>query len=49
MANVETHDAGSFCWIELGTTDQNAAKKFYGELFCWKADDSPMGPDTSLV
>jgi predicted enzyme related to lactoylglutathione lyase len=45
MANVETHVPGSFCWIELGTTDQSAAKKFYGSLFGWKADDSPMGPN----
>lgn len=35
---------GSFCWLELGTTDQNAAKKFYGTLFGWTSDDSPMGP-----
>jgi uncharacterized protein len=35
---------GSFCWIELATTDQNAAKKFYGSLMSWTATDSPMGP-----
>ena len=36
--------AGSFCWLELGTTDQNAAKKFYSNLFGWTADEIPMGP-----
>jgi len=36
---------GSFCWLELGTTDQNAAKKFYTGLLGWSADDMPMGPD----
>jgi len=23
---------GSFCWFELATTDQDAAKRFYTEL-----------------
>jgi uncharacterized protein len=35
---------GSFCWIELATTDGPAAKKFYSELFGWDAQDSPVGP-----
>jgi uncharacterized protein len=45
MTNVDQHPAGSFCWIELHTTDQTAAKSFYGSLFGWEAHDSPMGPD----
>jgi uncharacterized protein len=45
MANIDNHPAGSFCWFELATTDQAAAKKFYGSLFGWSANDSPMGPD----
>ena len=44
MTNIDRHAPGSFCWIELNTTDQNAAKKFYSSLFGWQADDSPMGP-----
>lgn len=28
------------------TTDQNAAKAFYGSLFGWTAVDQPMGPDS---
>jgi len=36
---------GNFCWFELATSDQAAAKKFYGGLFGWTANDSPMGPD----
>jgi predicted enzyme related to lactoylglutathione lyase len=36
---------GNFCWFELATSDQAAAKKFYGGLFGWTADDAPMGPD----
>ncbi len=43
-AQTQSHPPGSFCWIELGTTDQAAAKKFYTSLFGWTAEDSPMGP-----
>jgi uncharacterized protein len=43
--NIDRHAPGSFCWIELHTSDQNAAKSFYGSLFGWEAHDSPMGPD----
>ena len=35
---------GNFCWFELATSDQTAAKNFYGELFGWTATDAPMGP-----
>jgi predicted enzyme related to lactoylglutathione lyase len=45
MAIVEKHPAGAFNWIELGTSDQNAAKKFYTSLFGWDLVDSPMGPN----
>jgi predicted enzyme related to lactoylglutathione lyase len=39
------HAPGSFCWIELATTDGPGAKKFYSELFGWEAQDNPVGPD----
>jgi predicted enzyme related to lactoylglutathione lyase len=45
MANIDKHSPGSFCWFELATTDQNAAKKFYTSLFGWTVNDSPIGPD----
>jgi uncharacterized protein len=44
MANIDKHAPGSFCWIELATTDQNAAKQFYTSLFGWSVADFPMGP-----
>lgn len=44
MTNIESHPAGSFCWIELATSDQNAAKSFYGSLWGWTPNDMPMGP-----
>lgn len=45
MPIVEKHAPGDFCWIELATTDQAAAKNFYSELFGWSANDVPMGPN----
>jgi uncharacterized protein len=44
MPIVEKHPAGAFVWVELGTTDQAAAKNFYASLFGWNANDMPMGP-----
>jgi hypothetical protein len=45
MPEVTGHAPGSFCWIELNTTDPAAAKKFYSGLFGWEAEDTPAGPD----
>jgi predicted enzyme related to lactoylglutathione lyase len=45
MANIDKYAPGSFCWFELGTSDQDAAKEFYKSLFGWGAMDLPMGPD----
>ncbi len=39
MPRIETHAPGSFNWIELATTDQSAAKQFYGALFGWQPED----------
>jgi uncharacterized protein len=36
---------GAPCWFELATPDQAGAKSFYGSLFDWTAEDSPMGPE----
>jgi len=44
MALIDSSVPGSFCWMELATTDQNAAKAFYGSLLGWIATDFPMGP-----
>ena len=45
MANIDHFPPGSFCWFELGTSDLDAAKKFYMSLFGWGVNDMPMGPD----
>lgn len=45
MPQVDKHPPGDFCWIELGTTEQNAAKNFYAALFGWTPNDMDMGPN----
>jgi uncharacterized protein len=38
---------GTFCWTDLSTTDQGAAKAFYSGLFGWEAEDLPVGDGVS--
>lgn len=45
MPAVSSHPPGSFCWIELATTDVPAANKFYTGLFGWTITEMPMGDD----
>jgi predicted enzyme related to lactoylglutathione lyase len=40
---ISNHPPGSFCWFELATTDQEAAKQFYQSLFGWTPKDTPLG------
>ena len=42
MATVTQHAPGTFCWPELSTVDQPAAKAFYGSLFGWAFRDQEM-------
>lgn len=42
MANPR-YEPGKFCWMELATSDQKAAREFYGKLFGWKPVEFPMG------
>ncbi len=44
MPHIDHRAPGSFCWIDLATTDEAAAKSFYGVLFGWEARDIPAGP-----
>ena len=43
MGERDGYVPGTFCWVELATTDQAAAKEFYAALFGWVADDRPVG------
>jgi uncharacterized protein len=49
MPEVTGHAPGSFCWIELNTSDPSAAKKFYTGLFDWEPEDMPAGPDMTYT
>lgn len=44
MQETPEYKPGTFCWVELGTSDSDGAKKFYTELFGWTFDDKPVGP-----
>lgn len=37
--------ANPFVHVELNTTDVGKAKTFYSQLFGWKLEDVPLGPD----
>jgi predicted enzyme related to lactoylglutathione lyase len=43
MGKRERYEPGTFCWVDLATTDPEGAKAFYGELFGWEAEDMPAG------
>jgi predicted enzyme related to lactoylglutathione lyase len=43
MAQFTAHDPGTFCWVELMTTDGDGAKSFYQKLFGWQTHDDPVG------
>ncbi len=49
MPNIDKHPPGSFCWIGLATTDQKAAKGFYGSLFGWAVNDFAVGPNEFIT
>jgi predicted enzyme related to lactoylglutathione lyase len=46
MGERSEYTPGTFCWVDLSTTDQAAAKEFYGGLFGWEAEDMPVGEGT---
>lgn len=43
MAERTQYTPGTFSWADLTTTDQEAAKQFYGGLFGWEFEDNPVG------
>lgn len=45
MQETPQYSPGTFCWVDLATTDAGAAKKFYTELFGWEFNDMPVGED----
>jgi predicted enzyme related to lactoylglutathione lyase len=45
MQETPEYAPGTFCWVELGTSDGEGAKKFYTELLGWSFVDHPVGPE----
>jgi predicted enzyme related to lactoylglutathione lyase len=45
MAERTAYAPGIPCWVDLQTSDQAAAKRFYTALFGWGYDEQPMGDD----
>ena len=42
MSEMKQYPPGTFCWVELATSDAKAAKAFYGELLDWKAEEQEV-------
>jgi predicted enzyme related to lactoylglutathione lyase len=47
MPERNEYPPGTPNWIDLQTSDQKAAKTFYGSLFGWTFDDLPIDENTS--
>lgn len=45
MSTFESYQQGTPSWIEYSSADQEASKRFYGQLFGWDFDDQPMSDD----
>jgi len=43
MGKRTRYEPGTFCWVDLATTDPAGAKAFYGALFGWTAEEMPIG------
>lgn len=43
MTVVTEYASGTFCWVDLATSDPDGAKAFYAQLFGWSAEDTPAG------
>lgn len=48
MGTRTSHAPGIWSWVELSTTDVDAAKGFYAALFGWEAEDNEI-PETGGV
>ena len=45
MTTQTRHAQGTFCWPELYVPDTDHGKKFYGSLFGWTFNDTPLPPE----
>ncbi|MBV9864393.1 MAG: VOC family protein [Abitibacteriaceae bacterium] len=49
MSLVTQYKPGTFCWVDLATSDAKGAEQFYTALFDWTTEARPMGPDEFYV
>ena len=42
MGKTESYEPGTFCWVDLSTSDSEGAKVFYGGLFGWEFRDDEI-------
>ncbi len=47
MGERTKYAAGTFCWTDLTTPDQDVAKAFYSGLFGWESNDIPWATERS--
>src|SRR4051794_24867105 len=46
MPERTSYEPGTPSWVDLGTSDLDAARRFYGELFGWEAEDAGPPDET---
>jgi predicted enzyme related to lactoylglutathione lyase len=44
MGERTTYAPGSFCWVDVGTSDLESAKRFYAGLLGWEVQDGDEYP-----
>lgn len=49
MTTVSQHAPGTFCWLQLGTNDEEGAKKFYSGLFGWANEKTTVEGGTFTI
>ena len=47
--DARVNPPGSFCWVELGSSDVGRARDFYTEFFGWSVTETPMGEGPPYV
>src|SRR5919108_38205 len=49
MGERTSYTPGTFSWVDLQTTDQDAAKAFYGDLLGWDIEEIAPGEYWSIA
>jgi predicted enzyme related to lactoylglutathione lyase len=47
MGTRTSHPPGTFSWVDIQTSDTEAAKRFYSALLGWEYDARPMGDEAT--